>query len=1069
MRFFTLFIMRPVATTLLCLAMVVTGGLALVFLPVSPLPQIDFPMISVSASMSGASPETMASSVATPLEQSLGAISGLSEMSSRSSEGSTRVQLMFDLDRDINSAARDVQAAINAARSMLPSSLRNNPTYHKVNPSSAPIMVLALTSATATKGQLYDLASTVLAQKLAQVVGVGEVEVGGSSLPAIRVSLNPFALNNAGVALDEVRAALANANTMRPNGVVENSQYNWQLSSGGQLTRAEQYKPLIVAWRDGSPIRLQDIATVEDSVENANNVGFFNDREAVLLLVRRQADANIIETVDAIRARLPVFESMLPAHVSLTVAQDRTPSIRASLHEAELTLLIAVALVVMVVLLFLRNVRAALVPAIAVPASLVTTFSFMLWFGYTLNTVSLMALIVATGFVVDDAIVVLENIMRHIERGASPLRAAIRGVREVGFTVVAMSLSLVAVFIPMLLMGGMIGRMFKEFAVTLSISVLVSLLVSVTVTPMMCARLLRRQEALPAGAAGGQDGRRTNARLAAGGLRRVVAGAWHGARALARAVARWCQALGNLFWRGYRRSLDWALAHGRFMMLLLAATIGLNLYLYAVVPKGFLPQQDTGQLLGFFRVDQGTSFHAMKPKLDHFRDILLQDPAIESVAGFAGGRGGSNSSFLMIQLRPQAERKASAMDVVNRLRPKFMGVPGARLTLVPQQDIFVGGPQGGSGSYSYGLMASDLDVIKTWLPRVQRALLEVPELVDVETDIEDKGRRVELVIDRDAATRLGVDMSLIASTLNNSFSLRQVSVIYQPLNQYHVVMGVADQYAQDAESLKRVEVVTADGNRVPLSAFTRFEMGSAPLSVRHEGLLASESISFSLAPGVSLEQATRAIEQAVARTGMPTNQVQAGFQGSARELQESLAQQPWLILAALVTMYIVLGMLYESYVHPITILSTLPSAGIGALLALILLKEEFSLIALIGVFLLIGIVKKNAIMMVDFALLAERREGLTSREAIYQACLVRFRPIMMTTLSAALGALPLVLASGAGVEMRRPLGLTIVGGLLISQVLTLYTTPVVYLYLDRFRLWASRWQRQKGSAATEAS
>jgi multidrug efflux pump len=1032
------------------------------------LPQIDFPMISVSASMAGASPETMASSVATPLEQSLGAISGLSEMSSRSSEGSTRVQLMFDLDRDINSAARDVQAAINAARSMLPSSLRNNPTYHKVNPSSAPIMVLALTSATATQGQLYDLASTVLAQKLAQVVGVGEVEVGGSSLPAIRVSLNPFALNNAGVALDEVRAALANANTMRPNGVVENSQYNWQLSSGGQLTRAEQYKPLIVAWRDGSPIRLQDIATVEDSVENAYNVGFFNDREAVLLLVRRQADANIIETVDAIRAQLPAFESMLPAHVSLTIAQDRTPSIRASLHEAELTLLIAVALVVIVVLLFLRNVRAALVPAIAVPASLVTTFSFMLWFGYTLNTVSLMALIVATGFVVDDAIVVLENIMRHIERGASPLRAAIRGVREVGFTVVAMSLSLVAVFIPMLLMGGMIGRMFKEFAVTLSISVLVSLLVSVTVTPMMCARLLRRQEPAPAKENAGRE-RRTNARLAASRLYRIAAGAWRGVCVLAHAVANWCQALGNLFWRGYRRSLDWALAHGRFMMLLLAATIGLNLYLYAVVPKGFLPQQDTGQLLGFFRVDQGTSFHAMKPKLDHFRDILLQDPAIESVAGFAGGRGGSNSSFLMIQLKPQAERKASATDVVNRLRPKFVGVPGARLTLVPQQDIFVGGPQGGSGSYNYGLMASDLEVIKTWLPRVQRALLEVPELVDVETDIEDKGRRVELVVDRDAATRLGVDMSLIASTLNNSFSLRQVSVIYQPLNQYHVVMGVADQYAQDAESLKRVEVVTSEGNRVPLSAFTRFEMGSAPLSVRHEGLLASESISFSLAPGVSLDQATRAVEQAVARTGMPTNQIQAGFQGSARELQKSLAQQPWLILAALVTMYIVLGMLYESYVHPITILSTLPSAGIGALLALILLKEDFSLIALIGVFLLIGIVKKNAIMMVDFALLAERREGLTSREAIYQACLVRFRPIMMTTLSAALGALPLVLASGAGVEMRRPLGLTIVGGLLISQVLTLYTTPVVYLYLDRFRLWASRWRRPADSVGVEAS
>lgn len=1051
MRFFSLFIMRPVATTLLCLAMVFTGGLAFYFLPVSPLPQVDFPMISVSASLAGASPETMASSVATPLEQSLGSISGVSEMSSRSSEGSTRISLMFDLSRDINSAARDVQAAINAARSMLPSSLRNNPTYHKVNPSSAPIMVLALTSATATQGQLYDLADTVLAQKLSQVAGVGEVEVGGSSLPAIRVSLNPFALNAAGVALDDVRTALSAANTMRPNGVVENDRYNWQLNSGGQMTRAAQYKPLIVAWRDGAPIRLEDVAKVEDSVENAFNVGFFNDSQAVLLLVRRQADANIIETVDAIRAQFPSFQAMMPAHVNLTVAQDRTPSIRASLHEAEITLLIAVLLVVLVVLLFLRDPRAALIPAIAVPASLITTFSLMYWLGYTINTISLMALIVATGFVVDDAIVVLENIMRHIERGSSPLRAAIRGAREVGFTVLAMSLSLVAVFIPMLLMGGIIGRLFKEFAVTLSVSVLVSLLVSVTVTPMMCARLLKTHEHR-------KPMVRTGGALAVGGLWRMLA-----------AVGNWigdlCQRVGDSFWDGYRRSLGWALNHGRLMMLLLAATVGLNVYLYMIVPKGFLPQQDTGQLLGFFRVDQGTSFQAMKPKLDNFRDILLQDPAIETVAGFAGGRGGSNTSFLMIQLKPRADRKASATDVVNRLRSKFVGVPGARLTLVPQQDIFVGGPQGGSGSYDYGLLGSDLDAIKKWLPRVQQAMVGLPELVDVDTDIEDKGRRVQLVIDRDAATRLGVNMSLIASTLNNSFSLRQVSVIYGPLNQYHVVMGVEDRYAQDAESLKRVEVVTSSGKRVPLSAFTRFEMGSAPLSVRHEGLLASESVSFSLAPGVSLEQATSAIEQAIARTGMPSDQIQAGFQGSAKELQKSLSQQPWLILAALVAMYIVLGMLYESYVHPITILSTLPSAGVGALLALLILKEEFSLIALIGVFLLIGIVKKNAIMMVDFALLAERQEGLTSREAIYKACLVRFRPIMMTTISAMLGALPLVLASGAGVEMRRPLGLTIVGGLLISQMLTLYTTPVVYLYLDRFRLWAAQRRRTGASNA----
>ncbi|PLC48810.1 multidrug transporter subunit MdtC [Pollutimonas subterranea] len=1037
MRWFTLFIMRPVATTLLCVALVLTGGLAYFFLPVAPLPQMDFPMISVSASMAGASPETMASSVATPLEQSLGAIAGVSEMSSRSSEGSTRIFLMFDMDRDINGAARDVQAAINAARAMLPSSLRNNPTYHKVNPASAPVMVLALRSNTSTQGRLYDLASTVLGQKVSQVPGVGEVEVGGSSLPAIRVSLNPQALTSAGVSLDEVRAALSNANTMRPNGGVENDSYHWQVSSGGQLTKAAQYRPLIVAWRDGSPIRVQDVATVEDSVENLFNTGFFNEQRAVLLVIRRQADANIIETVDAIRNQLPAFQAMLPADVTLTVAQDRTPSIRASLHEAELTLIIAVVLVVLVVLLFLRNWRAALIPAIAVPASLITTFSLMLWFGYTLNTISLMALIVATGFVVDDAIVVLENIMRHIERGVAPLRAAIRGVREVGFTVLAMSLSLVAVFIPMLLMSGLPGRLFREFAVTLSVSILVSLVLSVTLTPMMCAYMLRAK---------GQHKPRT-----AGMLTRTF------------------QVMGDRFWSGYKRSLAWSLAHGRIMLLLLLATIGLNFYLYAVVPKGFFPQQDTGQLLGFFRVDQGTSFNAMLPKLDRFRQTLLQDPAIQSVSGYAGGRGGSNSSFMQIQLKPLSERDVSATEVVNRLRGKFLGVPGARLTLVPQQDIFVGGRQNSAGSYDYTMMGSDLTLLKTWLPRVQRAMASLPELVDVDSDVEDKGRRVELIIDRDAATRLGVDMSLIASTLNNSFSQRQVSVIYGPLNQYHVVMGVEDQYAQDAESLKRVEVVTQDGNRVPLSAFTRFEVGNAPLSVNHEGLFAAESVSFSLAPGVSLEAATRAIDDAVARMGLPTQQIQAGFQGTAQAMQESMGQMPWLILAALLTMYIVLGMLYESYVHPITILSTLPSAGIGALLALIMLGEEFTLIALIGVFLLIGIVKKNAIMMVDFALLAERRDGLSSREAIYQACLVRFRPIMMTTVSALFGALPLILASGAGVEMRRPLGLTIVGGLILSQVLTLYTTPVVYLYLDRFRLWANRKRKPRALYETKST
>ena len=1040
MRWFGTFILRPVATTLAWLAMVLTGVLSYFMLPVAPLPQMDFPMITVSASMPGASPETMASTVATPLEQSLGSIAGLLEMSSRSSEGSTRIMLMFDMSRNIDGAARDVQAAINAARGMLPSGLRSNPTYRKVNPSSSPIMVLALTSPVATQGELYDLASTLVAQKLAQVQGVGEVDVGGSSLPAVRVTLNPQALYAAGVALDDVRRALNEANSMRPNGVVENERHHWLVSTGGQMSRAEQFAPLIVAWRNGAPIRLQDVATVENSVEDRNNIGFYNDRRAVLLIVRRQADANILQTVDEIRERLPQFEAMLPANVTLSVAQDRTPSIRASMHEAEMTLIIAVALVIVVVLMFLRNVRAALIPAIAVPASLITTFSVMLLFGYTLNTISLMALIVATGFVVDDAIVVLENIIRYREKGMPPVKAAIRGAREVGFTVVAMSVSLVAVFIPMLFMGGLPGRLFREFAVTLSVAIMVSLLISLTLTPMMCARMLK---------IGRRDKRGENSDAAQAPRR----------SALNRAFRR----LGSWFWGGYQRSLNWALAHSRFMLFTLFATIGLNVYLYTIVPKGFFPQQDTGQLMGFFRVDQGTSFQAMMPKLESFRKQLLEDPAIQSVTVYAGGRGGSNSSFLMIELKPLDERTESAQEVVNRLRPQFQRTPGARLTLVPQQDIFVGGRQQSSGSYDYTLMSGELETLKAWMPRVQQALAGLPELVDVDTDVEDRGRRVELVIDREAAKRLGVDMDMVAATLNNSFSQRQVSVIYGRLNQYHVVMGIDERYAQDAESLRLVQVIGADGRRVPLSAFTRLERGSAPLSVNHQGLMAADSISFSLAPGVSLDQAMLAIEQAVARINLPTHEIQAGFLGTAGALQQGTQQQPWLILAALVTMYLVLGMLYESYIHPITILSTLPSAGIGALLALMMLGEQFTLIALIGIFLLIGIVKKNAIMMVDFALLVERRDGLSSRDAIYQACLVRFRPIMMTTMAAMLGALPLVLATGAGVEMRRPLGITIIGGLLLSQILTLYTTPVVYLYLDRLR---RRFERRNKHDAT---
>ncbi len=1018
MRFFAVFLRRPVGTSLLCLAMVLAGVLALRFLAVAPLPQVDFPMISVQASLPGASPETMASSVAMPLEQSLGAIAGLSDMSSRSSEGSTRISLMFNLDRDVNDAARDVQAAINAARPLLPSGMRGSPTYNKVNSSSSPIMTLALTSGTATRGELYDLAATVLAQKLAQINGVGEVTVGGSSLPAVRVSLDPRALEAAGISLDTVRESLRDVNSLRPGGVIERGAFQWQVDSGGQLTRAADYAHLVVAWRDGRPVRLADVARVEDSVEDTNQVGYFNDRAAVLLIIRRQTDANIIDTVDAIRGRLPVLQELLPDSVTLSIAQDRTPSIRASLHEAELTLVLAVILVVAVVLAFLGHWRAALIPAVAVPASLLSTFSLMWWFGFTLNTISLMALIVATGFVVDDAIVVLENIMRHIERGMRPGRAALRGVAEVGFTVLAMSLSLVAVFIPLWLVGGLVGRLFKEFAVTLSAAIMVSLLISVTLTPVMAARLLRpRDEAREA---------RPNVLLRA--LRRM----------------------GDACWRGYRRSLRWSLDHARLVLALLVATIGLNVFLYASIPKGFFPQQDTGQLMGFFRVDTGTSFDQTQARLDFFRKILLADPDIDSVTAFAGGRGGSNSSFIQIQLKPLEEGRAPATRIVDRLRGKFEHVPGARMFLVPQQDIFVG-HSSRSGSYSYMLMSSELSALTTWMPRVRDAIAALPELVDVDQDVEDKGRRVELQVDRDAARRQGIQMSDLADVLNNAFSQRQVAVIYGALNQYHVVMGVEARDARDIGSLRALHVINAEGEAVPLMAFVRIGEGNAPRAVNHQGLLAADSISFGLAPGVSLDQALQAIDGAVARINLPTHQVQAGLDQSSSLMRDAVAQQPLMLLAALVAMYIVLGMLYESTIHPITILSTLPSAGVGALLALRMAGMEFTLIALIGVFLLIGIVKKNAIMMVDFALQAQRRDGLDPREAIFEACLARFRPIMMTTLSAMLGALPLVLASGAGVEMRQPLGLTILGGLLVSQVLTLYTTPVVYLYMDRLR------------------
>ncbi|MCX5590079.1 efflux RND transporter permease subunit [Alcaligenes endophyticus] len=1019
-RLLSLFVFRPVGSSLLCLAMVLSGVLALRLLPVAPLPEMEFPVIAVTASLPGASPETMASSVATPLEQSLGSIAGISEMSSRSSEGSTQIILIFDLDRDIEAAARDVQAAINQARPMLPSGMSDVPTYEKANPSSVPIMVLALTSPTLTQAQLYDMASAIVQQKLSQISGVGSVDVGGGSLPAVRVSVNPKALSAAGIALDDIRTVINGANSLRPNGYLEDQEQQWQLNSGRQLSRAQQFEPLVLRAQNGDIVRLQDVARIEDSVENLHSLGFLNQEPAVLLIVRREAQGNIIDTVNTIHEQLESIEAMLPGDARLSVAQDRTPSIRAALLEAQNTLLIAVLLVVLVVLLFLRDWRAALIPAIAVPASLMSTFAFMYFFGFTLNTISLMALIVATGFVVDDAIVVLESIMRYRERGLSPKRSALRGVRDVGFTVTAMSLSLVAVFIPLWLVGGLVGRLFMEFAVTLCTAVLVSLVISLVLTPMMSALLLR-------------DPKDQQRRVSY--------------------VERGIMLVGGWSATAYRVTLEWALRHHRITLLSLVATIGLNFYLYAVVPKGLFPQQDTGQLMGFFRVDRGMSFEAMTPKLEHFRSIITQDPDVKSLAVFAGGRGGSTSSFMLVELTPLGQREASVTDVVNRLRDKFNDTPGARLFLVPQGDIPTGGGGGGrEGSYDYMLLGSDIELLRHWAPKVRLAMSELPELVDVDDSREDRSGRVELEIDRDRATRLGVDMALVASTLNNSFSQRQVSLIYGRLNQYNVVMGVEPEFSQDVQALMELEVITRDGNRVPLAAFTSFKTGVSPLSVNHQGLMVADSVSFGLADGVTLAQAEAAIEQAVARIQLPTREIQAGFEGNTRTMSDAVAKQPLMFLGALVALYIVLGMLYESYMHPLTILSTLPSAGVGALLALMLTGGDFNFIAMLGIFLLIGIVKKNAIMMVDYALQLQRRDGLDSQAAIYQACLVRFRPIMMTTLSAICGALPLIFASGAGVEMRQPLGVTIVGGLVLSQLLTLYTTPVVYLYLDRLRL-----------------
>jgi multidrug efflux pump len=1075
------FIRRPVATTLLTLAIALSGLLSFFLLPVAPLPQVQVPTVTVNASLPGASPETVANSVAQPLERHLGQIADVTEMTSTSSLGQTRVVLQFGLNRDIDGAARDVQAAINAARADLPTSLRSNPTYRKVNPADAPILILALTSKTLTRGQLYDAASNVLQQRISQIPGIGQVMIGGSALPAVRVELNPQALFKYGIGLEDVRAALASANANAPKGAVEQDERHYQIYTNDQASHAEDYRPLVIAWRNGSAVRLSDVATVTDSVEDLRNAGFANGVPSVLAILTAEPGANIIATVDAVKAELPHLEAALQGDISLSVAMDRSKTIRASLLDTEVTLLIAVGLVTFVVFLFLGSGRATIAPSIAVLVSIVGTFGVMYLIGYSLNILSLMALTIATGFVVDDAIVVVENIERHLDEGMDPTEAALRGAREVGFTVLSITLSLIAVFTPILFMGGLIGRFFREFSMTLSIAILISLVISLTTTPMLCAKFMRRR-----------------ARERRAGLSE---------RVFAHVLA------------AYGASLSWALRHPRLIMLALAATIGLNFWLYAHVPKGLFPQQDTGRLIGKLEADQSISFQSISGKLEEMIAIVRADPAVESVVGFTGAGGGpggaTNSATVFASLKPLSERQLGVDQVIARLRGKLAHVPGGRMFFFPAQDFSPGG-RPSSAQYQYTLYADNVTELYDWAQKLTDALTRRGRLKDVTSDQKIKALETDIVIDRDAAARYGLTAAMIDNTLYDAFGQRQVSTIFAAINQYHVIMEIDPRYTQRPNMLDEIYISTAGGaakatattnlpggavtsrsaggeavtaqagaasldsarnaainalaasgkssasagaavstakeTMIPLSAVARFQRGVAPLSINHDGPFVTTTISYNLDPTDALSDALAEIHAAEAEIHMPAS-VRGGASGSALVFVGSMATLPLLFLAAILAIYIVLGILYESLIHPITILSTLPSAGVGALLSLWLFHIQFDIIAAIGVILLIGLVKKNAIMMVDFAITAKRDHAASSYDAIYEACLLRLRPILMTTFAALLGALPLAISFGEGGEIRRPLGVSIIGGLIVSQILTLYTTPVVYLYLDRFGLW----------------